>query len=91
MTLIFTPPSGPFGNAAGILQEGRGELETMQARRERNNALFGAKLLVRGLDHLVLLWQVNPELETARFRDARALYGHLCMDDWQKEVRLHVG
>lgn len=73
----------------GILQ-GRGrELETTPARRERNNALFGAQLLVGGLDHLVLLWQVDPELETARFRDARALYGHLCVNDWQNEVRLH--
>ena len=61
-------------------------------RRERNNALFGTQLLVGGLDHLELFWQVNPELETARFRDVRALHGHLCVDDWrQKVVRLHGG
>lgn len=86
MTLIFTPPSGPSGNAVAILQ-GRGrEFETTPARRERNNALFGAQLLVGGLDHFELLRQVYPELEAAWFRDFGALHGHLCVYDWQQKV-----
>lgn len=45
--------------------------------------LLRFKLLVRRFYHFVLLRQVDPKLEAARFRLARSLDRHFSMDDWK--------
>lgn len=45
--------------------------------------LRGPEFLIRRLDHLELLGQVNPELETARIRAAGFVNGHLCVNYWK--------
>ena len=48
------------------------------------NLLFGFELLVRGFYHLVLLRQVDPKLQAARFGLSRFVDRHFGVDDWKE-------
>lgn len=79
-------PSGPSGNALGMLKETACQPHSCASKHPKQHILLRFKLLVRRLYHLVLLRQVDPKLEATRFGLSRLVDRHFSVDDWKSDL-----